>query len=87
MKIPFVSFEYMHKPIKSEMLKAFEDFYDSNWFVLGNRVKQFEQEYALFNKVQETIGVSNGLDALHIALKVLGIGKGDDRMLELHQYP
>jgi len=78
MKIPFLSFEYIHKPLKAEMLQAFEAFYDSNWFVLGDRVRKFEQEYALFNNVEDVVGISNGLDALHIALKALGIGPGDE---------
>ena len=86
MKIPFVSFEYMHQPIKDEMLQAFEAFYDSNWFVLGNRVKTFEAEYATFNNVEHCVGVSNGLDALHIALKTLGIGAGDEVIVPSNTY-
>ena len=85
-KIPFVSFEKMHQPIKGEMLQAFEAFYDSNWFVLGNRVKAFEVEFASFNKVNNCVGVSNGLDALHIALKTLGIGLGDEVIVPSNTY-
>jgi dTDP-4-amino-4,6-dideoxygalactose transaminase len=86
MNIPFVSFEYMHQPIKAEMLKAFEAFYDSNWFVLGERVKQFEQAYANFNKVEYTVGVSNGLDALYIALKTLDIKAGNEVIVPSNTY-
>lgn len=86
MKIPFVSFEHMHKPIKAEIMLAFESFYESNWFVLGERVKQFENEYAVFNNVNQVIGVSNGLDALFIALKTLGIGDGDEVIVPSNTY-
>lgn len=86
MKIPFVSFEPMHGPIKVEMMQAFEAFYDSNWFVLGESVKQFEQAYAAFNKVQYTVGISNGLDAIFIALKTLGIGAGDEVIVPSNTY-
>lgn len=86
MKVPFVSFAFMHQPIKGEMMQAFESFYDSNWFVLGERVKQFEKEYAAFNQVPEVIGVSNGLDALFIALKTLGIGAGDEVIVPSNTY-
>lgn len=86
MKIPFVSFDYMHQPIKAEMLEAFEAFYDSNWYVLGGRVKSFENEYAAFNKVEYCVGVSNGLDALHIALKTLGIGQDDEVIVPSNTY-
>jgi dTDP-4-amino-4,6-dideoxygalactose transaminase len=86
MTIPFLNFEYMHKPLREEMVQAFESFYDSNWFVLGERVKQFEQDYAHFNQTKFAVGVSNGLDALHIALKTLGIGKGDEVIVPSNTY-
>ena len=78
MKIPFLSFHPMHAGIKPEMMAAFEKFYDNSWFVLGESVKAFEEEYASFNQVSHCVGTSNGLDALHIALKALAIGAGDE---------
>ena len=86
MTIPFLSFDAMHAPIKIEMMQCFEKFYDSNWYVLGDQVKQFEKEYAAFNNVEHCIGVSNGLDALHIALKVLEIGAGDEVIVPSNTY-
>jgi dTDP-4-amino-4,6-dideoxygalactose transaminase len=86
MNIPFLNFQPMHRPIKALMMQAFEQFYDSNWFVLGERVKQFEQAYANFNNVQHTVGVSNGLDALYIALKTLGIQEGDEVIVPSNTY-
>lgn len=78
MKIPFLNFGATHQPMKAEMMNAFEKVYDSNWFVLGEQVKAFESNYAEFNQVKHTVAVSNGLDALHIALKTLNIGPGDE---------
>jgi dTDP-4-amino-4,6-dideoxygalactose transaminase len=86
MIIPFVSFKHMHNPIKAEMMKAFEEFYDTNWYVLGERVNQFEHAYSFFNQVKYTIGVSNGLDAIFIALKTLGIGDGDEVLVPSNTY-
>jgi dTDP-4-amino-4,6-dideoxygalactose transaminase len=86
MKIPFLDFTYMHAPLKKEMMDTFEAFYDSNWFVLGQRVKQFEGEYAQFNKTKYAVGISNGLDALHIALKTLNIGQGDEVIVPSNTY-
>jgi dTDP-4-amino-4,6-dideoxygalactose transaminase len=86
MKIPFLSFEGMHNPIKRELSAAFEKVLDSNWFVLGNEVKEFETAYATFNKVNYSVGVSNGLDAIHIALKTLGIGVGDEVIVPSNTY-
>ncbi len=76
----------MHAPFKQEMMQAFEKFYDSNWFVLGDNVKQFEAEYAQFNGTKHTVGISNGLDALHIALKTLNISQGDEVIVPSNTY-
>ncbi len=78
MSVPFVSFEAVNSTIRGEILQSFEDFFDSAWYVLGDKVKAFEEQYAVFNGVNHCIGVSNGLDALHIALKVLNIGPQDE---------
>jgi dTDP-4-amino-4,6-dideoxygalactose transaminase len=86
MMIPFFSFSYMNSQVKSEILKEFESFFDSHWYVLGDRVKQFENEYGGFNGVAHVIGVSNGLDALYVALKTLGIGRGDEVIVPSNTY-
>lgn len=86
MQIPFLSFEYSNNQIKKEILSSFENFFDSSWYVLGNQVKNFEQEYALFNNVKHCVGVSNGLDALHIALKALDIGESDEVIVPSNTY-
>jgi dTDP-4-amino-4,6-dideoxygalactose transaminase len=78
MMIPFLNFEPMHSEIKSEMQEAFVKFYESYWYILGDRLKTFEKEYSNFNQVNYTIGISNGLDALYLALKALGIKEGDE---------
>lgn len=86
MKIPFLSFDAMHTPIREEILNAFEAFYDSNWYILGERLKKFEQEYAEYSTVKHAVGISNGLDALFIALKTLGIGDGDEVIVPSNTY-
>jgi dTDP-4-amino-4,6-dideoxygalactose transaminase len=60
--------------------------YDSYWYVLGEEVQQFEQEYAAFNQVPHAIGVANGLDALMLALRVLGVGPGDEVLVPSNTY-
>ena len=86
MKIPFVSFEVIHKSIKSEILSEFEMFYDKNYFILGEKVSAFEKEYAAFNNVKHTIGISNGLDALHLCLRALDIKEGDEVIVPSNTY-
>ena len=64
----------MHSALHDELKLTFQNVLDSNWFVLGNYLETFEQEYARFNNVNFTVGVSNGLDALHLAMSALDIG-------------
>ena len=78
MKVPFMSFDGLHNPIKDDLKKAFSDVLDSNWFIMGNQLEQFEKEYAEWNNVRHCIGVSNGLDALILSLRALEIGPGDE---------
>ncbi|MEO7214155.1 DegT/DnrJ/EryC1/StrS family aminotransferase [Mucilaginibacter sp.] len=76
--VPFFSFDHTSSLIRAEIKQAFNDFFESQWYILGNKLTEFETEYARFNKTQYCIGVANGLDALHIALKTLNIGPGDE---------
>lgn len=78
MNIPFLNFEPMHGKLKSEMMEAFEKVYDGYWYIMGEYLKTFEKEYAEFNQVNHAIGLSNGLDALYLSLKALGISAGDE---------
>ena len=86
MNIPFLSFEPQHAPLRDAMTAAFSRVYDSYWYVLGEEVKQFEREYAAFNQVAHTVGVANGLDALVLALRVLGVGPGDEVIVPSNTY-
>ncbi len=69
MNIPFLSLNDLNKPIKKELLQAFENVLVSGWFILGEQVKKFENEFADFCGVKNCIGVANGLDALILILE------------------
>jgi dTDP-4-amino-4,6-dideoxygalactose transaminase len=86
MIVPFLSFNYIHPAIKAEVMQAFEKVYDSNWFILGEEVAKFEREYASYNQTKYAVGISNGLDALQIALRVLAIGRGDEVIVPSNTY-
>jgi dTDP-4-amino-4,6-dideoxygalactose transaminase len=85
-KIPFLNFTPMHAEIKAEMKEAFDRVYKSNWFVLGKEVTKFENAYSAFNQVKYSIGLSNGLDALHLALKACNVGFGDEVIVPSNTY-
>lgn len=86
MQVPFLSFDSVNAHIRTEILQAFEDFFDKGWYILGEKVEQFETEYARFNNVSDCVGVSNGLDALHIALRSLNVGKDDEVIVPSNTY-
>lgn len=86
MVVPFLSFQPQHAPLRGALTDAFTRVYDSCWYVLGEEVRQFELEYAAFNRVAHTVGVANGLDALVLALRVLGIAPGDEVIVPSNTY-
>lgn len=86
MKIPFLSFNGMHSPLKDELTAAFARVLESNWFVMGKELEQFELAYTSFNQVNYTVGVSNGLDAIYLALKSIGVGPGDEVIVPSNTY-
>lgn len=78
MNIPFVSFEPMHKEIEDEILNKFKEVYQKNWFIQGEEVNKFEEEFAEFCNSGYCIGCGNGLDALYLILRGYDIGEGDE---------
>ncbi len=76
----------MHYQIHEEMQQAFQRVYDSNWYIQGQELTLFEIEYAKLNQTQFAIGVSNGLDALILALRALNIGLGDEVIVPSNTY-
>ncbi|MBO5292296.1 MAG: DegT/DnrJ/EryC1/StrS family aminotransferase [Lachnospiraceae bacterium] len=58
----------------------------SGWYVLGKEVAAFEEEFAAYTGAKYSIGVGNGLDALYLAFRVLGIGAGDEVIVQGNTY-
>ncbi|RIY09520.1 DegT/DnrJ/EryC1/StrS family aminotransferase [Hymenobacter rubripertinctus] len=86
MQVPFLSFSPQHHPIREEVLAAMARVYDSQWYVLGQSVTDFEAAYATYNQVTQCVGVANGLDALHLSLIALNIGPGDEVIVPSNTY-
>lgn len=78
MKIPFVSFVPMEKELGEELKTAFDRVLSRSWYIEGEEDKSFEKAFAEYIGVEHCVGVGNGLDALMLALKALGIGDGDE---------
>ena len=86
MKVPFLNFTPSHEALRLEMQQAFEHVYSSNWYIMGKNLEIFEKDYANFNQVSYALGVSNGLDALHLALRALGVGEKDEVIVPSNTY-
>lgn len=78
MNVPFLDLKEINGELKGEIDKAVAGVLDSGWYIMGNEVSSFEHEFAAYCNTKYCIGVSNGLDALHIVLKAWGIGPGDE---------
>lgn len=76
--ISFFDLKQQYASIKSEIDAATQRVYESGWFILGPETEAFEKEFAEYIGVKHGIGVNSGTDALHLAIRALGIGAGDE---------
>ncbi|MFM0449728.1 DegT/DnrJ/EryC1/StrS family aminotransferase [Paraburkholderia nemoris] len=76
--IPFLDIAAAHQELRNELDAAYARVIRSAWFVLGNEVAAFEEEFAAYCTAKYCVGIGNGLDALHLILRALDIGPGDE---------
>ena len=86
MKIPFVSFIPMEQELDADLRSAFERVYTRSWYIGGLEDEAFEKAFSDYCNVDYCVGVGNGLDALMLALKALGVGKGDEVIVPSNTY-
>ena len=84
--IKATDFSFVTKRINKELKEATNRVIDSNWYILGKEVEEFESEFADYLGVKYCIGVGNGLEALHIILRAYGIGEGDEVIIPSNAY-
>lgn len=75
-----------YKKYRAEYIKKAKHILDSGWYILGNEVKEFEKEFAKYIGAKYCIGLANGLDALWITFKLLGIQAGDEVIIQGNAY-
>lgn len=78
MQIPFVDLKAQYDAHKESIDSAIKSVIETTSFIGGNVVKEFERAYAEAYGVKHCVSVANGTDAIYIALKMLGIGPGDE---------
>jgi len=78
MHIPLVDLRAQYQTIKHEVMASFEDVLEKMQLFLGPQCQTFEQDFATYCGCQFGVGLSNGTDALALALRACGIGPGDE---------
>lgn len=86
MKVPFLDIEATYRELQSQIDKAVKDVLTGGWFILGQNVTKFEEEYAKYCGVKYCLGVGNGMDALELILRAYGIGPGDEVIVPANTY-
>ncbi len=76
--IPYVELKTQFSGIEQEIRAAIDTVLDSGWFILGEQVREFERAFATYLGESHALGVASGTDAIHLALRALGIGPGDE---------
>lgn len=75
-----------NQPLFVEYREAFDKVIEGGWYILGKAVKQFESEFARFNRSGFCAGVANGLDALILALKTFQFERNDEVLVPSNTY-
>ena len=76
--IDFLNLKRVNAPHEAALQAAAARVIASGWYVLGQECDHFEVEFAAWCGVRHAIGVANGLDALHLILRAMEIGPGDE---------
>jgi dTDP-4-amino-4,6-dideoxygalactose transaminase len=86
MAIPLLDLKAQYKTIRGEALRVTEEIYESQMFILGKRVDDFERDLAAYCQTRHALGVSSGTDALLEALMVLDVGPGDEVIVPAYSF-
>jgi len=84
--VPFLDLRAATRELKEEIDAAIARVVDSSYFLLGRELETFETEFADYLGVKHCVGVGNGLDALHLSLRALGVGPGDEVLVPNNTY-
>jgi dTDP-4-amino-4,6-dideoxygalactose transaminase len=84
--IEYENLKKLNAPFEDEYRKQFDKVIASGWFVLGQEVESFEAEFGAYCGSPHTIGVANGLDAIHLALRALDLPPGSEVLVPSNTY-
>jgi dTDP-4-amino-4,6-dideoxygalactose transaminase len=90
MDVPFLNLKEINRLLRTDIIQSVIDVIDSGWYIQGDQLKKFEDEFAEYCGAKYCIGVANGLDALSLTLrawKELGvISEGDEVIVPANTY-
>ena len=85
-QVPFVSFKPMENELDNELRGAFNRVFHNSWYIEGKEDESFEKIFAAYVGTKYCVGCGNGLDALMLSLKALGVGNGDEVIVPSNTY-
>jgi dTDP-4-amino-4,6-dideoxygalactose transaminase len=86
MNIPFLDLGAAYRELKDEIDAAVARVLASGWYIQGEECDAFERAFADYTGAAHCMGVANGLDALHLALRAMGVGPGDEVIVPSHTF-
>lgn len=86
MEIQYEHLKTLNKPFEALLKQKFSDFLDKGWYILGEEVSLFEQEFGNYHQEKYVVGLANGLDALILSLRCCAFEKGDEVIVPSNTY-
>jgi dTDP-4-amino-4,6-dideoxygalactose transaminase len=76
--VPYLDLRAQYRTLRSEVLSAFEEICESTSFAQGRATSEFEAKFAAYCGVDHCVSLNSGTSALHLALRCLDVGPGDE---------
>ena len=86
MKVPFLDLRVLNSEIQEQLDRALLRVAGSGYYIFGPEVETFEASFAAYTGAAHVLGVANGLDALVLGLRAMGVGPGDEVIVPANTY-
>lgn len=85
-KIPFLDLKSSYLELREEIDEAVKTSLESGWYIGGESVERFEKQFAEYTGAAHCVSVGNGLDSIHLGLRALDVGPGDEVIVPSHTF-
>src|SRR6478735_11283737 len=76
--VPYLDLRAQYQPLRNEVLSALEEICESTSFAQGQATLEFDTKFAAYCGVNHNVSLNSGTSALHLALRCLDVGPGDE---------